>query len=339
MVNHHLPGHPLGNQRLDVNKYGLCRGVGHPDAVRTRAIGSYLQRQFPRIQLQVRVTQGLPDARITVVLRSVNNRFADVRLEVPAELAAWETALRKRCQKVVRRGRLDVGVTIDRAADAEPVPALNRALVEAAVAAARTCREELGIEGKLELSTVLSLPGVFQTPRGEEAPDDDERAAVEQALDRALESIDRERLREGEAMRVDLLERVGNMRSIVEALHERAAETPGQIKERLLERLETLSAEVELDPSRVAQEVAFLADRADVTEELVRLEAHLAGIRTLLSESDDDPVGKRLDFLVQELNRETNTIASKSPDLESNRLALALKAETERVREQVQNLE
>jgi len=281
----------------------------------------------------------IPRARITVVLRSVNNRFADVRLKLPPELAAWETALRKRCQAVIRRGRLDVGVTVERTAEGEPLPILNRALVEAAVAAERTCREEFGIEGKLELSTLLSLAGIFQTPRGEEAPGDEERTAVEHALDRALEAIDRERLREGEAMRVDLLERVGNMCSIVEALRKRAGETPGLLKTKLLERIEALTAEVEIDVSRVAQEVAFLADRADVTEELVRLEAHLDGIRSLLAEPDGDPVGKRLDFLVQELNRETNTIASKSPDLDSNRFALALKAETERVREQVQNLE
>ena len=281
----------------------------------------------------------IPGARITVVLRSVNNRFADVRLKLPPELAAWETTLRKRCQTVIRRGRLDVGVTVDRTAEGEPLPVLNRALVEAAVGAARTCREDFGIEGNLELSAVLSLPGIFQMPRGSEAPGDEERAAVEQALDGALEAIDRERLREGEAMRVDLLERVQNMCSMVEALRKRAGETPDLIKTKLQERVEALTAEVEIDVSRLAQEVAFLADRADVTEELVRLDAHLDGVRSLLGEPDGDPVGKRLDFLVQELNRETNTIASKSPDLDSNRLALALKAETERVREQVQNLE
>jgi uncharacterized protein (TIGR00255 family) len=213
------------------------------------------------------------------------------------------------------------------------------ALVESAVAAARTCREDFGIEGKLDLSAVLSLPGVFQTPRGEEEPDDEARTAIEHALDRALEAIDRERLREGEAMRIDLLERIDTMRSIVEALRKRAGETPNQIKKKLLDRIEAMTAEVEIDASRMAQEVAFLVDRADITEELVRLEAHLQGARSRLDEPDGDPVGKRLDFLVQEINRETNTIASKSPDLESNRLALTLKAETERVREQVQNLE
>jgi uncharacterized protein (TIGR00255 family) len=278
-------------------------------------------------------------ARVTVVLRSVNNRFADVRLKLPPELAAWEAGLRRRCQAVIRRGRLDVGFTVDRTVEGEPPPVLNRALVEAAVAAARTCRDDFGIEGRLELSALLGLPGIFQTPRGEEALDDDERAAVEQALDRALEAIERERLREGEAMRVDLIERVDKMCSTVKSLRERAAVTPDRIKARLVERIAELTSEVELDASRVAQEVAFLVDRSDITEELVRLEAHLEGIRSLLAEPDGDPVGKRLDFLVQELNRETNTIASKSPDLDSNRLALDLKAETERVREQVQNLE
>ncbi len=129
------------------------------------------------------------------------------------------------------------------------------------------------------------------------------------------------------------------MRDLTSELRQRCAEVPGVLRQRLLERLKTLAEGVELDPARLAQEAAFLADRADVTEELVRLAGHLEQVTTLLAEPDGDPVGKRLDFLLQEVNRETNTVNSKSADLLVSRTVLELKSEAEKVREQVQNLE
>jgi uncharacterized protein (TIGR00255 family) len=129
------------------------------------------------------------------------------------------------------------------------------------------------------------------------------------------------------------------MSALAAEMRERAAEMPRTTRDRLVRRLETLASTVELDPARVAQEAALVADRCDVTEELVRLEAHLGQGRTLVDRPDGEPLGKRLDFLLQEIHRETNTVASKSSDLELSRLVLALKLETEKVREQAQNLE
>jgi uncharacterized protein (TIGR00255 family) len=162
---------------------------------------------------------------------------------------------------------------------------------------------------------------------------------LERALDEALQALDRERLREGGSLVADLLQRVDLMLDLTARVRERAEEVPALARDKLVKRVEALAEGVEIDPTRLAQEAAFLADRGDVTEELVRLQGHLDQMRAWLASPDGDPVGKRLDFLAQEVQRETNTISSKSADLELSRLALALKAEIERVREQVQNLE
>ena len=279
------------------------------------------------------------DGRVVVVLRSVNNRFADFRLKLPPELAAREGDLRRRCQKVVRRGRLEMSISFERTAEGHTAHALNRAQVEAALGAVRALRDDYGIEGPLDLATMLSFPGITQPPGREHEIGDDEIAAVERALEQALESIDRDRAREGQAMRVDILSRVDRMTALVGDLENRGRDNPAQIRDKLVERIATLTDGVDIDPARIAQEAAFLADRSDFTEELVRLRAHLEHMRALLATPDGDPVGKRLDFLVQEVHRETNTVGSKSSDLESSRLALELKAEIEKIREQVQNLE
>jgi len=277
-------------------------------------------------------------ARITVVARSVNNRFADVRIRVPPELADKEAELRRRCLTVVRRGRVDVAVDLERTTGAEAPSVLNRSHVEAALRALGALRDEYGIEGPLDLATLLSFPGVVQPPGREQPLGEDEHGALIRALDAALEGLDRERLREGDALRVDILERVVRMVSIVGQLEAHAAGIPDRLRLKLTERIASLAEGIEIDPARLAQEVAFLVDRGDFTEEIVRLEAHLEQTRALLESPDGEPVGKRLDFLVQELHRETNTVGSKSGDLDTSRSTLALKAEIEKIREQAQNL-
>src|SRR5262249_28648694 len=153
---------------------------------------------------------------------------------------------------------------------------------------------------------------------------------------RALESLDAEREREGERMQADLLARVASMDAFVSAIRERAAALPSAMRERITERIASMASQVAGDPTRLAQEAAFLAERADVSEEIVRLSGHLEQARALLSGGDGEPVGKRMDFLLQEIHRETNTIASKCQDLEISRRTLDLKAEAEKIREQVQ---
>jgi uncharacterized protein (TIGR00255 family) len=277
--------------------------------------------------------------RVTVELRSVNHRFADLRMRLPDGLSALEPDLRKRVLDRIRRGRVELDVRLDRSASAAMPASLNRPLVEGILAAARTLHEDYGIEGRMDLGSVLSAPGVLEWSPDRNALDDDGRRFVLETVEAALDAIDVERAREGDALREDLSDRLDRMRAIVGEISALAPRIPATLERRLVERLKALSASIDLDPARVAQEAAFLAERSDVTEELVRLGAHVEQARALLADGDGEPVGKRLDFLLQEIHRETNTVTSKSQDLELSRRALDLKAETEKVREQIQNLE
>jgi uncharacterized protein (TIGR00255 family) len=180
---------------------------------------------------------------------------------------------------------------------------------------------------------------MFRVPESEAEWDDDRRAALDRVVGRALDALDSERRREGEHLRGAILGSIDAMDAIVAELREATARVPSVLRDRLVERLRALAPDVALDPARVTQEATLLADRADVSEEIVRLGSHLAQVRTLLVREVPEPVGKRLEFLVQEIHRETNTINSKSPDLGVTRHALALKTELEKVREQIQNVE
>ncbi|MCP3978800.1 MAG: YicC family protein [bacterium] len=281
----------------------------------------------------------LPGARISVELRSVNNRFVDVRLRLPGELSALEAQVRRRVLTKVRRGRVDLTVRLEQAAGGEVGALLDEDLVGQVLAAARALREQHGVTGEPDVATLLRVPGVLRTDPSKLEWGEAERKALFAALDQALEALDAERLREGANLQAELLEVVENMTRLAAAIRSGAGRAAGLVQQRLTQRLSELAGEVALDPARLAQEAAILADRSDVTEEVVRLDGHLEQARELLASPDGDPVGKRLDFLLQEIHRETNTTSSKSSDLELTRTALALKADVEKVREQLQNLE
>jgi len=277
--------------------------------------------------------------RVTVELRSLNNRFADLKLRLPQELAAEEAAIRRMLSARIRRGRVELSLNLDRSAGSQTGIALDREVLAGLVAAAKTARNEFGIDGDLNLNTVFAVPEVFR--RSGPAVDLDSlgQAAVRGAVEAALDALDAERRREGDELVREILPRIHRMLELVGQVRERAVDEPAKLRERLMERIATLAAGIAVDPGRVAQEAAFLADRSDVTEELVRLLGHLAQTKKLLDAPDGEPVGKRLDFLLQEIHRETNTVNSKSSDLEITRHALELKSEAEKIREQIQNLE
>lgn len=280
-----------------------------------------------------------PGVKVTVELRSVNNRFADLKLRLPDDLSPFEHEWRRRVLTTVKRGRVDLDVRMERTGPIDGPLALNRPVVESALAAWKTLRDEFGIHGEWDLAAMLRVPGVFEKSTGRGSIDEAERGAVEGALDRALAELDADRRREGGLLRDDLMARVSRLRDTVAAIRELAVVVPVTQQRKLIERLHQLAAQVPFDPARLAQEAAFLADRSDITEELVRLEGHLAHAATLLLTEDGEPVGKRLEFLLQEIHRETNTIASKSADLGISRHALDLKSESEKIREQILNLE
>jgi uncharacterized protein (TIGR00255 family) len=280
----------------------------------------------------------LGEARLNVELRSVNHRFTDLRLRLPQALAAAEREIRGRVLSRFRRGRLELNVDVV-APGGTPRPQLNRELLEAAMTAAAAIREEFPAAGAPEVGALLSVPGMFRSGPPDLRWSGAERAALDAALDEALDSLERDRDREGRHLQQELSARLAGMARLVEEVRERAATVPASVRDRLQARLRALAADVEIDPARVAQEALLLADRADVTEELVRLVGHLSQARSLVDRPDGEPVGKRLDFLAQEIGRETNTVSSKSGDLELSRGVLQLKAELEKLREQIQNVE
>lgn len=284
-------------------------------------------------------TADLPGARVTVEVRSVNNRFADLRLRLPEALSGWEPEARRRVQARVKRGRVEMTLRVERAPGAGAPVALDREVLAGLVAASEVMVREFGVAGPLDVASALRVPGVLRLVSDRDVLDADAAPVLDALLERALDAHDADRRREGEALRVDLVARAARMLELTGAVLERAGEVPLVARRKLEDRLASLAAGLALDPGRLAQEAAFLADRADVTEETVRLRGHLEQLCALLGETSGEPVGKRLDFLLQEIHRETNTICSKSSDLELSRRALDLKAESEKVREQIQNLE
>ena len=282
--------------------------------------------------------QDAGDLRVTVELKTVNNRFADVRFRLPVELAGWEARVRRTVLARVRRGRVELSVRFERG-NAAATATLNRELLDTVLAGARQLRDEHGLKGELDVGRIVALPGLFRAEAPSIDADEEQLEVLDRCLALGLDALDADRLREGQALATELLERLRTMTDLTAAMKERAATVPATVRERLIARLDNLGADLQLDPARVAQEAALLADRCDVTEELVRLEGHLQQALEIVGEPDGQPVGKRLDFLLQEIHRETNTVNSKSSDLELTRTALAMKAEAEKVREQVQNLE
>src|SRR5881296_2716302 len=275
-----------------------------------------------------------PTARVTVEMRSVNQRFLDVKIVAPHEYAAWEREVRDRVRAVAQRGRVEV--TVARAALAARrryAVAVRAELARAYVAAARQLGRRLGLAGDVALVDVLRLPDVFEV--SEQPPElRGELAALRRALGRALGAFDRERRREGGHLRRDMLGRAAALRRATAAIRRRLPHALAALRNQVEVRL---VGGAELDRGRVAQEVAMLAERSDVTEEVVRLEAHLGALATALGERG--PVGKRIEFLLQEIQRELNTTGAKAGDREITDRVLGAKAEVEKLREQVQNVE
>jgi uncharacterized protein (TIGR00255 family) len=277
------------------------------------------------------------DFAVSVDLKTVNNRFLDIHLRVGSELAALEPGIKKRITSRLSRGRVDVTISLERSA--QMVYELNRPLIAGYVNALKQLQQDFDIAGELDINVLARIPGALQPARN--GIDDRIAGAVDEAVDQALGELERMREQEGETLKAELRERVNKIESIVPTIESAAAGLAEAYRVRLQKRIGELlnrgGQVVEIDPARLAQEVAYLADRSDVSEEMVRLRSHL----TQFQEALDAPgeAGKMLDFLLQELNREANTTLSKSTDLVIKEAGLAIKAEVEKLREQVQNVE
>src|SRR6058998_866648 len=268
---------------------------------------------------------------VTVEARSVNHRHLDVALRLPRPLAALELDARRLVQSRLERGRVDVNVQLTPLGGA----AMQRVQVDGALA--RALAIELGLDGAPNLAWVLEQPGVVRLEEPEPVEPAVPWPLLAEALGRALDELVARRTAEGDRLAEALRTLHAELTTTVELIAARAPATTARRGERLRERLRALLAETTVDESRLVTEAAIWADKSDVTEELARLRAHLAEFTLLLDKGG--PVGRPLDFLIQELNREVNTVASKGDDLEMSQAALTAKGVLEKIREQVQNLE
>jgi len=276
----------------------------------------------------------LRQGRVTAEVRSLNHRFLELRLRLPPELVDHTFFVEQLCRERLGRGRYDVSVRVDAAA--LPGVELDTARARAMYGELARLRDELCPGTELPLSVLTGFPGLMVTTDSADAGPSQQ--ALGTSLRTALDNLDRMRAAEGAALAAELRARLGALSAQVETLRERAPGVVAGQERRLAERVARMLGGAEgLDPARLAMEVALLADRADITEELVRLASHFGQFAELLETTG--PSGRRLDFLLQEMAREANTVGAKCQDASLSHLVVSLKADIERLREQVQNIE
>ncbi|WP_225072311.1 YicC/YloC family endoribonuclease [Desulfuromonas sp. CSMB_57] len=276
------------------------------------------------------------DVTLTIEIKSVNHRYGDIGVKTPRCLLAQETEIRRRIGERLKRGKIDLYINLELASGSARMPVLNRELAAAYLEQFRALQSQFGLEGGVTPALLAGQKDVLTLSEGE--PDEAALlASLDAALDQALDAMERMRMAEGAATQRDLEERFIALDALLEGARQRAPLIPAEWQGRLQERLSRLQNGFEFDVQRVAQEIAIFADRCDISEELTRFQSHLEQFRGLFEA--EEPIGRQMDFLVQEMNREANTMGSKSNDLELTRTVVAIKAELEKVREQVQNIE
>ena len=277
------------------------------------------------------------DFTVAVEIKTVNNRYLDIHLRLSQELSPLEMIIRKRVGARLARGRVDLSINFERTG--ATTYEVNRPLIAGYVSAMREIQHEFNLAGDIDISSVARLPGALAPAR--DGLGEVNTAGLERALDEALDSLELMRENEGAALAEEMRSRLGKIEAEVPVIEAAAAGLADAYRQRLQKRIGELvirgAQAIELDAGRLAQEVAYLADRSDISEELARLRSHIEQFRAAIY--DDGEVGKRLDFLLQELNREANTVLSKSTEISIKDAGLAIKAEIEKLREQVQNVE
>lgn len=275
--------------------------------------------------------------KVTAEIRSVNHRYCDINVHMPRKYSFAEDAVKNAVKKTVIRGKVDVSLSIENTESADVEIQLNRDLADKYLQKLQELAETHSIQGGVSLEYLSSLPDVMKTVPAVEDEDEIISTFVE-AVTRAGEVHDQMRISEGRNLSDDLLKRISLIAGHVRAVEERAPQVVGEYHEKIREHMKELLADVSLNEDRLLQEAAVFADRINVTEETVRLRSHISQMESFLTESSGS-IGKKMDFLVQEMNREANTIGSKANDLEITRHMLEIKSEVEKIREQVQNIE
>ncbi len=273
---------------------------------------------------------------ISVELKSVNNRFLDTSVRMPRSFMFAEDAVKSAVQRHISRGKVDVFVTVDSAGTDDVCVKVNEALLKGYVAAVKHIAEEYGLHDDVSAMSVARFPEVLTV---EKADIDTEAvaAAIGELTELALEDFDKMRLREGEKLRDDVLKRLENIDALVSAVEYSAPETVKAYRSRLEQKMQEVLGTAGIDESRILAEAAIFADHIAVDEETVRLRSHMSQLKQMVEGSS--PTGRKIDFLVQEFNREANTIGSKCQNSDIAHTVVDLKSEIEKIREQIQNIE
>ena len=273
---------------------------------------------------------------ISIEVKSVNNRYLDCNIKLPRVYSSFEDVLKKKVQAVITRGKVDVYVSIDSSNADDIEIKINRPLVEAYVSAMRTIAWENEIKDDIRVADLTRFPDILQAEKREV---DTEKLSVDicNVLVAALTDFNDMRTREGHKLGSDISMRLDKIEALTTMAEELSPKSVEEYRKKLEQRMNDILQSVNIEESRILTEAALFADRVTITEETVRLRSHISQLRDLLS--SDEPVGRKIDFLVQEFNREANTIGSKGNDAEMAKVVVDLKAEIEKIREQAQNIE
>ena len=274
--------------------------------------------------------------KFTVELKSVNHRYLDVNIRMPKKLNFFETAIRTLLKSYANRGKIDIFITYEDISQAQVSVKYNAALAAEYLKYLRQMEEEFGLENDVRVSTLSRYPEVFTM---EEQREDEEELwnGLKEALEGAFGQFVETRKAEGENLKKDILSKLDSLEKEIVFVEERSPQIVAEYRAKLEDKMKELLADTQIEDSRIAAEVILFADKICTDEEVVRLKSHIQHMRNTLEEKEG--IGRKLDFIAQEMNREANTILSKANDLEVSNHAITLKTEIEKIREQIQNIE
>ena len=273
---------------------------------------------------------------VSIELKSVNNRYLDVSVKLPRTMLFAEEPIKAAVGRHISRGKVDVFVTVDQSASDDMEVRVNEPLLKGYIEALSAAAEKFGLQNDMTVMSLCRLPDVLSTDR-REIESSALMTGITEILERALTEYDAMRLREGEKLRDDVLARLETISRLTGLVEENAPKTVAEYRARLEQKLQEVLATANIDESRVLTEAAIFADKIAVDEETVRLRSHISQLRGLTN--GESPAGRKMDFLIQELNREANTIGSKCQNADIAHVVVELKAEIEKIREQIQNVE
>jgi len=283
-----------------------------------------------------RANEGNENFAFTVEMKGVNHRYLDLNIRMPRSILSLEDKVRKVLQEKLNRGKIDVFITEDNYNSNAGIPMLNEALARNYITSLNKLRDEFSLKDDISVSLVAKFPEVI-TLKQEEKDIDEIWYILKTTLECAVNNFLSMREKEGQKLKDDILVKIKSIEGSLAKIEPLSSLTVENYKIRLQDRVTELLGDVELEPSRIAQEIAIFADRACIDEEIVRLKSHIHQVKDTLELKE--AVGRKLDFIIQEMNRETNTISSKANNIEITNLTIAIKNDIEKIREQVQNLE